>query len=166
MGGENLYQFAPNTLIWIDSLGLANCIYSITKHSLTCKSSNPRARNISHSIDANCIHSGRDEHKNNPASSSVKDYGPIWPGLFTMKPNNNRPGWYALQEPNWGKLDSLMHYLGFKRAGANLHLGSVSHGCITVAKDAGRCQEQFNKMINFLDEEISSGYSNLLRVIE
>ncbi|QEY26668.1 tlde1 domain-containing protein [Neisseria zalophi] len=117
-------------------------------------------------MDADCIHSGRNEHKNNPASADVQDYGPIWPGIFTMKPNDNRPGWYAFQELNWSKLDSLAHYLGIKRAWANLHLRTVSHGCITVAKDEGKCQNQFNNMINFLNQEIASGYDNILKVIE
>lgn len=55
--------------------------------------------------------------------------------------------------------DSILHYLGVKRAGANLHIGTVYLGCITVSSS---CQEQFDDIINFLNAESAAGYENMM----
>ena len=187
MGGMNLYSLARNAISYVDPLGLSpnnnvdqfgdyygssarvakipTCQYSITLQTFVCKSKNPNTPNLIKSIDPSCIHSGRNEHKNNPDSVNVQDYGPIWPGVFTMKPNTipGHDGWYALQPVGWSKIDSILHYLGVKRAGANLHIGTVSHGCITVSSS---CQEQFDDIINFLNAESVAGYENILEVVK
>lgn len=83
----------------------------------------------------------------------------------SKKPNTipGHEGWYALQPVGWSKIDSILHYLGVKRTGANLHIGTVSHGCITVSSS---CQEQFDDIINFLNAESVAGYENILEVVK
>ena len=82
-----------------------------------------------------------------------------------MKRNTKqgKENWYALQEEGWGKIDSALHKLHMKRAGANLHLGTISHGCITVSEE-NSCKSQFNEMLQFLDSEAAAGYENILEV--
>ncbi|MCX2962428.1 tlde1 domain-containing protein [Rodentibacter caecimuris] len=165
----NLYRFADNVQNWVDLLGLARCNYSITNHSFSCKAENPKEEIRIHSIDSSCIHSGRGEHRNNINSVNERKYGPIWPGKFNMAPNTKpeRLGknWYALQEENWGKLDSILYMLHLKRGGANLHLGRESHGCITVSEKEN-CKKEYNNLINLLNRELESGYKNMLEVTE
>ena len=57
------------------------------------------------------------------------------------------------KEPDWGKFGSLLHYLGMKRAGANLHLGEESWGCITVDYSA---MDDYYKLTDLLERELSS----------
>ena len=82
MGGMNLYSLARNAISYVDPLGLSpnnnvdrssagaakipTCQYSITLQTFVCKSKNPNTPNLIKSIDPSCIHSGRNEHKNNP----------------------------------------------------------------------------------------------------
>lgn len=108
------------------------------------------------------VHSGRGKHKNNPSSSDVKDYGPIPPGQNNMFPyeKSGRDNWWALQEPGWNKIDSLLCKLGLKRAGANLHLGNVSWGCVTVNPSL---EDQYNDLIGLLRKENGS---NLLTITQ
>ena len=168
-GGENLYRFAPNVNEWVDPLGLAKCNYSIANHFLSCNADNPNEEIRIHSINSSCIHSGRGEHMNNINSVNERSYGPIWQGKFNMTPNTKpeRQGqnWYALQEENWGISDSILYKLHLKRAGANLHLGSVSHGCITVSEKEN-CKNEYNNLIDFLNRELKAGYKNTLEVTE
>ncbi len=143
----------------------ANCHYSITLQTFACTSNNPNTPNLRKSIDPGCIHSGRGDHKNNPDSVHVKDHGPIWLGLFTMRPNTKpgHEGWYALQPVGWSKVDSFLYHMGIIRGGANLHIGNVSHGCITVHP---RCQDQFNDMITLLNDGARYRDGNILKVIK
>ena len=97
----------------------ANCHYSITLQTFAYTSNNPNTPNLRKSIDSGCIYSGRGDHKNNPDSVHVKDHGPIWPGLFTMKPNTKpgHEGWYALQPVGWSKVDSFLYHMSIIRGG-------------------------------------------------
>lgn len=61
--------------------------------------------------------------------------------------------------------DSILYKLHLKRAGANLHLGSVSHGCITVSEKEN-CKNEYNNLIDFLNRELKAGYKNTLEVKE
>ncbi|WP_418067227.1 tlde1 domain-containing protein [Rodentibacter caecimuris] len=154
--------------MWVDPLGLANCTYSIERHELACTSNDPNDRKI-YKIDSNCIHSGRGDAKNKISEVNNKNDGPIWPGKFNMfrntKDKHKGSDWYALQEVSWNKFSSLGYYLGIKRGGANLHLGTFSKGCITVSPQ-GKCKEEFDAMISFLDEEAKKGHENILEVIK
>jgi hypothetical protein len=142
--------------MYVDPLGLAECTYSISSHTLVCISNTYKDPNFVgppevRTIDPSAVHSGRGEHRNNPASVDVSNYGPIWPGVFNMTPNDNHPGWWALQETDWiPGLSALGYGLGLRRAGANLHLGSVSHGCITVNNSHS---EQFRLLTDLLLRE-------------
>ncbi|MEH8016483.1 DUF1566 domain-containing protein [Rheinheimera muenzenbergensis] len=156
-GDTNLYGYVlGDTVNFIDSNGLAACNYSITGKTLRCVSNTANDPNFvgphnEKTLGPEGVHSGRGQHMNNPQSTGVKDYGPIWPGTFNMVPNDNRPGWMALQETNWTPVISGVAYrLGLKRAGANLHLGTVSHGCITVDP---AFKSDFEKMLQFLGKE-------------
>jgi len=89
---------------------------------------------------------------NNSNSTSKKELGPIWPGTYNMFPNEkpNKEGWWALQEQGWNKFSSLLFKAELKRGGANLHLGQVSHGCITVNYDS---QNQYQYLSDLLNKE-------------
>ena len=79
-----------------------------------------------------------------------------------MSPNSKpgRDGWWALQESGWNKFDSLLYYAGLKRSGANLHLGTVSHGCITVDVSAA---DQYYGLTDLLEKEAGSNWLNVTR---
>ncbi len=165
-GLTSLYDYVGgNPVNWVDSSGYAKCTYSITNHHLVCVSNTADDLDFigppeTIELDPDKVHSGRDEHKNNPESEDVKDYGPIPTGEYNMFPNENpgREGWWALQEPDWNKVDSVLYKLGLKRGGANLHLGSVSHGCITVDRSL---KKDYERLTNLLNKE--SG-NNILKV--
>jgi hypothetical protein len=140
----------------VDPLGLAECTYAISSHKLSCTSNTAKDPNFVgppevKTIDPSAVHSGREEHKNNPASTNVGKYGPIWPGKFNMTQNDNHPGWWALQETDWTPVvSSIEYYIGMRRAGANLHTGTVSWGCIKVNPSH---QKQFNDLTGLLKKE-------------
>ena len=158
-GGLNTYSYVESDPInFIDSRGLARCTYSISAHRLVCTSNTAQNPNFvgpheTRELGPNDVHSGRDEHRNNPGSANVKDYGPIPPGQYNMFPNQKagREGWWALQEPGWNKYDSLLYKLGLKRGGANLHQGTVSWGCITVDPSLN---DQYNNLTDLLRREL------------
>jgi hypothetical protein len=62
---------------------------------------------------------------------------PLPPGTYHIVPNlNPKPGhedWFGLVAAD-DRLDDYFDDNGKKRSGARLHLGSVSHGCVTVSK--------------------------------
>ena len=166
-GGYNTYAYVGgNPLMYVEPNGLARCTYSISTTSLVCTSNTAHdPNNVGphevRSLNPENVHSGRGEHKNNPASANIQDHGPIWPGEFNMTPNEipGREGWWALREPGWTKLDSLQHKLGLKRAGANLHMGITSYGCITVDSSE---EEPFNYLTDLLGREAGD---NVLTVV-
>jgi hypothetical protein len=57
-------------------------------------------------------------------------------------------------------MDSLLYYAGLKRSGANLHLGTVSHGCITVNPSAA---DQYYDLTDLLEKEAGSNWLNVTR---
>jgi hypothetical protein len=168
MGGMNGFAYPTNPVEWIDPLGLAECSYNISSHTLVCISNTYKDPNFVgppevRTIDPSAVHSGMDsgmdKHLNNPESAEIPDLGPIWPGEFNMTPNDNHPGWWALQETDWiPGVSALAYKLGWRRAGANLHPGRTSKGCITVNPSHG---EQFKMLTNLLQRENGA---NTLRV--
>jgi len=68
-------------------------------------------------------------------------------------PKHRGENWWALQELGWSLKDSILHRLKLKRAGANLHIGERSDGCITVD---GSLRDQYNLLTNLLHKEASN----------
>lgn len=158
-GGMNTYAYVSgNPINYIDPRGLARCTYSISAHRLVCTSNTANDPDFIgphevRELGPDNVHSGRGEHRNNPNSANVKDYGPIPPGQYNMFPNQKpgRDGWWALQEPGWNYYDSLLYKLGLKRGGANLHQGTVSWGCITVDPSLNN---QYDDLTDLLRREL------------
>lgn len=152
-GGANTYGYvSQNPASAVDFFGLAECRYYIAEHSIVC-TSNDGTTTISHSEG---ISSGLGECENNPDCSSRPFEGPIWPGVFHMFPNTkpDREGWWALQSGFWvPKLSGALYKAGLIRAGANLHLGRFSQGCITFDVENAAATKAFNEISALLRKD-------------
>ena len=139
LGGLNTYGYvSADPLMLFDALGLAQCSYSISRHSLSCQP-NPGTRGSGTGVNLGPggLFSGAGPCQNNPSEQcqNTKNRGPIPEGDYDMVPydGNNTKGndWWRL------KPTSLVRKLGFGtgsgRGGHLLHPGSISYGCITYS---------------------------------
>jgi RHS repeat-associated protein len=152
VGGINFYSYVknnvPNTF---DPLGLAQCFYRISTHTLNCVSNKDHANQVV--LGPKGVFSGRDECQNKPSCANNRDKGPIPPGEYSMN-SDTREGhdlFFRLEPvphiPGW-KVD-----LGLERGGFELHRGTFSLGCITANMKNPSTMQQYDKLFDLLDSE-------------
>jgi RHS repeat-associated protein len=167
-GGADFYTYVGNGPVnWVDPVGLAQCSYSISRHTLTCvANSQPllwpqRVVQVGPTDVSSGDNDGGTQCKDNPNCSGrkYKGHGPIEAGEYKMNPDP-RPGhegqyrlepeppiikWYREWLPGWVP--------GSQRGGFRLHLGSRTHGCINVLYDDPVARAQYLAMQLLLDSE-------------
>jgi RHS repeat-associated protein len=139
LAGLNTYGYvSADPLALFDELGLAQCSYSISRHSLSCQP-NPgtSGSGVGVNLGPGGLFSGAGPCKDNPSEKcqNTKNRWPIPEGDYDMVPYDgpNKKGndWWRL------KPTSLVRKLGFGtgsgRGGHLLHPGSISLGCITYS---------------------------------
>jgi len=105
------------------------CRYSISEHTLRCLSSGN-----TYIVATEGIFSGYGGCLDDPGCVNFKDKGPIPPGSYNISPNDLHEGWWAIQSQYWiPYLSGLLCRAGYTRCGYNLHIGTVSLGCITFS---------------------------------
>ena len=147
----------------------AECLYSISAHTLECSSS------VNHQmppiiVGPENVASGDGTCQDNPQCTGRKYMrkGPIEPGEYKMNPDARpgHPGRFVLEpipaNPGWRlRLPSWMP--GSLRGGFLLGLGSATHGCITVLKEDPTARAQYGKMLQLLETEQGSNYLRVVR---
>ena len=154
-GGLNLYGYAANSPVMnVDVDGLyVVAFFDRTTGRLNIWDSDRGAVptqgpgggwNVPRPADLSCnAFSGEGANRNNPAAEGVPDSGPIPAGRYAIRPGSDRIDimrnprgnnwWYQL----WGDGGGA-HGFSYQNAAANgrgafnLHVGLVSHGCVTV----------------------------------
>ena len=139
-----------------DPTGLAQCLYEITNHTLSCVSTANAANQVI--VDASSTSSGYGQCANNTACESRSFTGPIPPGKYQMN-KDDRAGhslWYRLEPvpsvPGW------KCRLGIQRCGFALHLGHLSLGCINVNQNDSAAAGQYQRLLQMLDAEQGDNY--------
>jgi hypothetical protein len=149
--------------------GGAECLYSISAHTIECVSGVNRGmppiivgpENVA-SGDGTCQDNpqctGRKYMKKGPIEPGDykmnRDIRPGHPGRFVLEPVPANPGW-RLRLPGWMP--------GSLRGGFLLGLGSATHGCITVLKEDPTARAQYGKMLQLLQAEQGSNYLRVVR---
>ena len=152
LGGINFYAYVknnvPNTF---DPLGLVQCFYRISTHTLTCVSNTDLTKTAT--LGPNGVFSGVGPCQNKPSCSNDSNLGPIQPGEYKMN-SDTRLGqelFYRLEPVppvHWWQF-----YLGLRRSGFELHPGTHSLGCITTDKSNPQAMEQYQQLFQLLQSE-------------
>lgn len=167
-GGKDFYSYVGNAPTGFnDPFGLAQCVYSISQHTMTCTSNvnPPVGPHWQRTLGPGGVHSGDPGScRDNPSSKCVNwtNHGPIEPGRYKMnadqRPEHQGWGLYRLQPVQWSKWDSFLYYLGLKRNGFEFHIGSITHGCINADKYDPRAVDQYHAIQIMLESEDGSNY--------
>lgn len=150
--GTNFYAYVRNNPTnTFDPLGLAQCFYRISTHTLSCISNKDHTNQATLGPDG--VFSGMGPCRNQSSCSNNKDIGPTQPGEYQMN-SDTRPGhelFYRLEPvphiPGW-KVD-----FGLARGGFELHPGSISLGCITTDKKDPKAMQQYQQLFQLLQSE-------------
>jgi RHS repeat-associated protein len=144
LDGVNTFGYvSANPLASVDLLGLAECTYSIGRHTLSCKP-NPGSGGDGRSVNIgpDSLLSGTGTCRDNPSQKcqDSKDHGPIPEGDYDILPydgnQSNSHNWWRLRPQSITR--RAMDGLGFGRGGHLLHPGRISLGCITYTnRDRG-----------------------------
>ena len=177
-GGINFYAYVGNDPSnRIDPLGLAQCVYSISAHTMVCQPNADPGQPSTYGpngagavrLGPNDVWSGDPKKgcKNEPKCEYDRDAGPIPPGDYKMN-------YYPVDEHDRFRLEPWPNDR-FSRAwrdifhpryhglGAQLHRGSFSDGCINASQDDPSTMQQYDQLLQLL---LSEDGNNWLRVTE
>jgi RHS repeat-associated protein len=150
----NFYSYVSNSpTSFNDPFGLAECVYSISQHTLVCTSNfvPPVGPTWSVQVGPGGVHSGDPGGcRDNPKCANNWGSGPIQPGRFKMN-FDNRPehqGWgdYRLEPSPYHWWHGPLERLHMARGGFELHIGSITHGCINADKTDPQAVGAFHAM--------------------
>jgi len=159
-GGLNRYAYVGDSpLRWIDPRALAKCVYSVSQHTLSCSPNDPNFVGPPVGVGPDGMFSGVDECRNNNACTGDFNKGPIVPGNYKMNPDD-RSG-----HENFWRLEPVPKIPGWQcgwwsRCGFELHIGSISLGCITTNRHDPTAVQQYNQTNDLLQSE--SGGNTLI----
>lgn len=171
-GGENFYAHVQNhPTDLVDPFGLAMCIYSVQAHMMVCykdqdfmnwlKNGEKGSPANPVQLGPEGVNSGADKDgqqcKNNNKCTNVRDLGPITPGFYRMnldtRPEHAGWGLYRLEPWPHSILDGWLYKHHFTRGGFELHLGSITYGCINADKTNPKAAEQYGHIRSLLQSE-------------
>jgi RHS repeat-associated protein len=169
-GGMNFYAYVGNgPTNFTDPFGLAKCNYQIAAHTLVCMSDNkpPVGPPYGVQVGPDSVASGGRMQgptscTNNNKCQNNRFEGPIVPGYYKMnydtRPVHQGMDVYRLQSWPHKWYDGLAYDLRLSRGGFELHLGTISLGCINVDKRNPAAAQQYHQMNQLLRSEDGSNY--------
>jgi RHS repeat-associated protein len=177
--GMNFYAYVHNNPInMIDPFGLAQCVYSISMHTMVCQpNADPGQPAIigpngegAIRLGPDDVFSGRGRCKDKPSCAYERREGPIPPGRYKMNyywetATDTHERFRLEPWPN-DSLSRLQRDLGHWRyygLGAQLHRGHYSEGCINASQDDPATMEQYHQLLHLL---MSEEGANFLSVTE
>jgi RHS repeat-associated protein len=167
-GGTNFYTYVKNASPnYRDPYGLAMCVYHIAEHTLVCWSTAPGNGGSSPllSLGPEGVHSGDPGDCRDKPDCALTHGGPIIPGRYKINPDlrPEHAGWplFRLEPmPRLSKFDALLVKLNLERGGFELHIGTITHGCINAQNGDPQAVRQFYAIQGLLQSE--SGNNQLL----
>jgi hypothetical protein len=162
----------------IDPFGLAQCVYSISLHTIVCQ---PNADGFQPAVigpngpgavqvGPDDVFSGLGHCRNNPSCEYSRNEGPIPPGRYKMNYYWEKQGEghdrYRLEPwPNdsLSRLQRDLSHWRYYGLGAQLHRGHYSMGCINAVQDDPATMQQYDQMFKLL---MSEDGANFMTVIE
>ena len=169
-GGINFYAFVGNSPTnFIDPFGFAQCYYQIAGHTLVCMSDHkpPIGPPYGVQVGPEGVASGGSMQgptscTNNNKCQNDRFEGPIVPGYYRMnydtRPVHQGMDVYRLQPWPHHWYDGLLYDLHMSRGGFELHLGTISLGCINVDKTNPSAAEQYHQLNQLLQSEDGLNY--------
>ncbi len=159
--GLNFYTYVSNSpTSFNDPYGLAECVYSISQHTLVCTSNfaPPVGPTWSVQVGPGGVHSGDPgDCRDNPKCANNWGSGPIQPGRYKMnfdnRPEHNGWGDYRLEPSPYSRWHGPLERLHLARGGFELHIGSITHGCINADKTDPQAVGAFHAMQQLLGSQ-------------
>ncbi|HWZ44719.1 MAG TPA: RHS repeat-associated core domain-containing protein [Candidatus Saccharimonadales bacterium] len=182
-GSPNFYAYVGNSPTnAVDPSGLAQCVYSVAMHTLVC---GPNANGIPALIGPNLpgavlvgpggLHSGAKDCQDQDKCTNTKDKGPIEPGNYKMNLDTRvekRPdgtiwdhaagGQYRLEPWPHHFWDGFFYNRGWIRGGFELHVGSITFGCINADKTNPGVVAQYQNMRALLQTEVGGNFLTVI----
>jgi RHS repeat-associated protein len=145
---------SANPLVLLDTLGLAECKYSIGRHTLSCQPGNPENGLASVNLGPGGLFSGLRDCRNNPSKQcqESKGKGPIPEGNYDLLKydgnHENSDNWWRARPQSL--MQRFLDGQGYGRGGGYLlHPGGASKGCITY--DGNR--DDYKRLNDLLNKE-------------
>ncbi len=162
----------------IDPFGLAQCVYSISMHTIVCQ---PNADGFPPAVvgpngpgavqvGPDDVFSGRGSCRDNPKCEFTRNEGPVPPGRYKMnyyweKQGEGHDRFRLEPWPNdaLSRLGRDLSHWRYYGLGAQLHRGHYSEGCINAVQDDPGTMQQYDQMFNLL---MSESGANFMTVVE
>jgi RHS repeat-associated protein len=165
--GNNFYAYVGNDpTTAVDPSGMAQCYYSIRGHVMLCWSNNGgKPLQLGPSGVSSGADNGQQKCKDNPACGNTRDLGPISPGTYKMnfdtRPEHQGWGDYRLEPSPHHFWDGTLYKLHLARGGFELHIGSITFGCINADKTNPDAVSQFHQLQQLLQSEDGNNFLNV-----
>jgi RHS repeat-associated protein len=180
----NFYAYVHNSPTdSMDPFGLARCVYSVKDHVLACvpnayKGEPPIVGEYGLGyvrVGPGGLHSGKADCQDQDRCVSTKDKGPIMPGNYKMNLDTRverRPdgsiwdhaagGQYRLEPWPHHSWDGFFYKRGWTRGGFELHVGSITFGCINADKTDPAVVGQYQNMRILLKTEDGKNFLSVV----